>query len=167
MEKILDKISSYNILNNLLPGVVYCYLLDFLCEVVLINGGIIENIFLYYFIGMIISRIGSTIIEPFFRKIKFIAFAPYSLYVEAEKEDKKIAELSEGNNIYRTMMAMCVVILISLFVVLLCRKYTSFRIAWKYVMIGIWIILFGLSYKKQTRYIKKRIENCFKEENTK
>lgn len=167
MEKILDKISSYNILNNLLPGVVYCYLLDFLCEVVLINGGIIENTFVYYFIGMIISRIGSTIIEPFLKKIRFIAFAPYSLYVEAEKEDKKIAELSEGNNIYRTMMAMCVVILISLFVVLLCRKYTSFRIAWKYVMIGIWIILFGLSYKKQTRYIKKRIENCFKEENTK
>lgn len=28
MSKILNKISSYNLLNNLVPGFMYCYLMD-------------------------------------------------------------------------------------------------------------------------------------------
>jgi len=38
---------------------------------------IIIGLFVYYFIGLIISRIGSLIIEPFLKWISFIKFISY------------------------------------------------------------------------------------------
>ena len=164
MDKILEKLSSYNILNNLLPGAVYCYLLELLCNVSLVNDGIIENIFVYYFVGVVIGRIGSVVIEPICKKIKFVSYASYRLYVEAEKKDKKIEPLLETNNTYRTMVALCIVLLLSMLAAFLYRNYEVFKTVWKYIAIGVLLVLFGASYRKQTKYIKERVENHFKEE---
>lgn len=164
MDKILEKISSYNILNNLLPGAIYCYLLELLCNVRLVNDSIVENVFVYYFVGMVISRIGSIVIEPICKKIKFVNYASYCLYVDAEKKDKKIEPLLETSNTYRTMAALCIVLLLSILVVFLYRNFDFFKAMWKYLMIGVLLVLFGASYKKQTKYIKERVESHFKEE---
>jgi len=37
MEKFFEKISSYNLLNNLLPGAVFCYLLKYFTSINLIS----------------------------------------------------------------------------------------------------------------------------------
>ena len=63
IESLLEKLSSYNLLNNLLPGAIFCYLLKTIVNIDISNN-IVEDLFVYYFIGMIISRIGSIIIEP-------------------------------------------------------------------------------------------------------
>ena len=56
MEKFIEKLSSYNLLNNMLPGVIFCYLIELLFNVNLIKDDVVSNIFIYYFCGMICSK---------------------------------------------------------------------------------------------------------------
>ena len=108
MTNILEKISSYNILNNILPGVVFIFLWDRLfpqAQFDLNKDGYLENVFIYYFIGMIISRIGSVVIEDIYRKTKFVIYSDDKDYAKAEKLDNKLPILVETNNLYRTTTA--------------------------------------------------------------
>lgn len=49
MEKLIEKLDSYSILNNLLPGAVFAYLFEYIFEVDIVRDGIVENLFIYYF----------------------------------------------------------------------------------------------------------------------
>ena len=81
MEKFLDKLSSYNLLNNLLPGAVSCFLMKLYWDKNILSSDVIESIFIYYFIGLVISRVGSVIVEPICRKCKWVKFADYDQYI--------------------------------------------------------------------------------------
>lgn len=158
MEKFIDKLSSYNLLNNMLPGSVFCYLFNKIVNINLLQDNIIENLFLYYFVGMIISRIGSVIVEPICMKIRFVVFAPYKDYVKASLGDDKINVLSETNNAYRAMLSMCLILLIT-------KVYfiTIFKIDWlakntNFIVVICLMFLFAFSYKKQTNYVRKRVK---------
>ena len=59
VKNMIEKISSYDILNNLLPGIIFCSIVERTTRIQIFAGEIWEKIFLYYFAGMIISRIGS------------------------------------------------------------------------------------------------------------
>ena len=158
MKELLEKLSSYNIFNYLLPGVVFVILADALTAFHFIQRDIILGVFLYYFIGLIISRLGSIIIEPLLKWCKFVKFAPYADFVAASKEDKSLEVLSEANNMYRTFC--------SLFLSLISLKiYEILSIS--FPVMGQWatellvvslLILFCFSYRKQTQYITKRIQ---------
>lgn len=102
MESLLEKISSYNILNNLIPGAVFVFLGKLLDIISLPLDGIVESIFIYYFCGMIISRIGSLVIEGIFERLKWIKYASKAEYVAAVKKDARIESLLETSNMYRT-----------------------------------------------------------------
>lgn len=164
MKDLLDKLSSYNIFNYLLPGIVFVALADKLTSLSLIQKDIVVGVFLYYFIGLVISRIGSLVIEPILKKIKFITFAPYSDFVSASKKDDKLDILSEVNNMYRTFC--------SLFMLLICLKFYDF-LSKNYEVISKWnsiiiviglLILFLFAYRKQTKYIAKRVGARHKKE---
>jgi len=86
MKDLLDKLSSYNIFNYLLPGIIFVVIAEKLTSFSFIQDDIIFGIFLYYFIGLVISRIGSLLIEPSLKKIRFLTFAPYSEFVTASKK---------------------------------------------------------------------------------
>ena len=107
MEKLIEKLDSYSILNNLLPGAVFAYLFEYIFEVDIVRDGIVENLFIYYFIGMIVSRIGSLAVEPLCKKIKWVKYADYSSYIKASRKDDKIDVLSEVNNSFRTIFSLC------------------------------------------------------------
>ena len=83
MEKIIEKMDSYNIFNYLLPGAIFDYMFEILFHMKLVQGNIVENLFVYYFLGMILSRIGSIIIEPICKKIKWVKFADYGDFIKA------------------------------------------------------------------------------------
>ena len=110
MKDLLDKLSSYNLFNYLLPGVLFVALIDKFTSLHLIQENVLIGAFVYYFIGSIISRIGSIFIEPFLKRVKFVTFSQYSDFVTASKEDPKIEILSEQNNMYRTFCAMLLLI---------------------------------------------------------
>ena len=70
MTDFLNKLSSYNLFNNLLPGILFVVLLSHFTEYRVSQDTLLLNLFLYYFIGLTISRISSITIEPFLKKIK-------------------------------------------------------------------------------------------------
>lgn len=107
---------------------------------------------------MTVSRFGSVIIEPLFKKIKFLNFRDYKEYVVASKQDTKIELLSEVNNTYRTLNAM-------MFLLLILKLYNfcsiKFELSHTFSLICLTIlttILYLFSYRKQTNYITKRID---------
>jgi predicted membrane channel-forming protein YqfA (hemolysin III family) len=81
MKDILDKLSSYNIFNYLLPGTIFVFVLKKFTGFDLIQSDTLIGGFLYYFIGMIISRCGSVFIEPFLQWTKFVKFEEYKDYI--------------------------------------------------------------------------------------
>ena len=112
MKDILDKLTTYNIFNYLFPGVLFVIIAKATTDYDFIQEDNLLGAFLYYFIGMTVSRFGSVIIEPLFKKIKFLNFRDYKEYVVASKQDTKIELLSEVNNTYRTLNAMMFLLLI-------------------------------------------------------
>ncbi|EGR3053215.1 hypothetical protein DMW34_01055, partial [Vibrio parahaemolyticus] len=106
MENLLDKLSSYNLFNYLFPGIVFVAIVDSLTAYSFTQENLVLGIFLYYFIGLIISRIGSICIEPLLKKVGFLKFSEYKDYMAASQKDQLIPVLSEANNMYRTLCSM-------------------------------------------------------------
>jgi len=157
MKELLDKISSYNLFNYLLPGIIFVYISNQFTGHNFIQDNNFIGVFLYYFIGMIISRIGSLFVEPTLKKLSFLKFTDYNSFVSASKKDEKIELFSEVNNTYRTITAMFVVLLIM-------KLYNYFQVCWcipkdvtTLVLVVSIFLIFLFSYRKQTKYITKRI----------
>ncbi|TRN14320.1 hypothetical protein DM586_10210 [Vibrio fluvialis] len=164
MKDFLEKISSYNIFNYLLPGVVFVVVTKSLTKYNFVQEDIIIGIFIYYFIGLVISRIGSVVIEPILKKIRFVEFSEYRDYLDASKKDNLIEILSESNNMYRTFLSL----FISLSLLKLYEHY-SVKIIFlndysSEIVISGLIFLFAFSYRKQTNYITKRVYNVKEKE---
>ena len=159
MKDILQKLSTYNIFNYLLPGIIFVILLRYFTSCNLVIEEVLIGAFLYYFIGMIISRIGSLIVEPLLKKIKLVKFSNYKKFVTASKNDDKIELFSEINNMYRTFLSM-LIILLSIVIYESTPKFFELSNTTKSI-IGLLslIFLFLLSYRKQTEYINKRIDS--------
>ena len=151
MNELIEKLSSYNLFNYLLPGVIFSVFVEKITPYKIIQEDVLINIFLIYFIGLIISRIGSLLIEPIFKK--FIKFADYTDFLEASNEDAKLEILSESNNMYRTFISLFIV----LFLIKLYSYYFVDNNVGIYILIAIIFLLFVFSYIKQTAYITKRI----------
>ncbi|KUO61470.1 hypothetical protein APF79_01365 [bacterium BRH_c32] len=160
MKEIIEKISSYNIFNYLFPGIIFTQVLNTLTPYNLIGDDIVTELFKYYFIGLVISRFGSIVIEPFLRKTKLLKFADYSDFISSSKKDPKIDLLSEVNNMYRTILSAIVLLFLSKLWNIIEIYYlidTKISLLLVVAMVG---FLFLFSYVKQTNYIKKRIDNA-------
>lgn len=154
---ILGKISNYNILNNLIPGAILCVVFKYLVGYDFMSVGTLELIVIFYFAGMINSRVGSLILEPFLKKVKWVTFRDHHSFVEAEQKDKKINSLVEVNNMYRSIISVA-------FMALLVKLYYSVEQHWDFGNVSEWVllvailVLFAFAYKKQTKYIVSRID---------
>ena len=164
MKDLLDKLSSYNIFNYLLPGTIFVGLSAKLTSYSLIQENLLVGLFLYYFTGLVISRIGSLTVEPFLKWIKFVKFAPYEDYVKASKSDPKIEIFSEQNNVFRTLCSLSVALIFF-------KIYDELKtnLSWSadttdfIFLIGL-LVLFLWSYRKQTKYVVRRIETVLEKE---
>lgn len=158
MKDFLNKISSYNLFNYLLPGILFAVLAEHITAYKIIQSDIIIGLFLYYFCGLVISRIGSLILEPAMKKVSFVTFASHRDFVRVSTKDPTLETLSEVNNMYRTLSA--------LFFVLFVIKPFEIVMQWlnintdtaAYILFVILFVLFALSYRKQTKYITQRVE---------
>ena len=164
MEKIIDKISEYEIVNNIIPGAVYIYLLNHICTIQIKDEGVIQTIIMSYFIGVVIGRIGSLCMEPIMKKLKFISHADYSKFIDAEKSDNKIQILLRVANMYRTFMSMMLLILITKLLDMWMIKCPVVKGVALWVVIILGILLFFAAFAKQTKIIKKRVEKACEED---
>ena len=158
MKDLLDKLSSYNLFNYLVPGILFVVVVDKITHYSFIQQDIVLGIFLYYFIGLVISRFGSLVIEPILQKISFLHFVDYRKFVASLKTDEKLELLSEVNNTYRTLCSLfALLLLLKLYEVIEIRL--PFLAEWnKLSLLALLLVIFLFSYRKQTRYITKRID---------
>ena len=164
MKEILEKLTTYNIFNYLLPGALFVVILRMVTGYDLLQKDMLLGVFLYYFIGLVISRIGSLIVEPLLKWIKFVKFAEYVEYAKAEKKDGKIELLSEVNNTYRTITGLFVCLVGVMVYEKMVQRWVWIGKGGNWIGIGLLMVLFLLAYRKQTEYVKKRVKATQKEE---
>lgn len=157
MSDFLDKLSSYNLFNYLLPGTLFAGIGTAYSSYDFIHDNLFVAVFFFYFIGLVISRLGSLALEPLLKKFKFLEYADYPAYVRASLKDKTLGQLSETNNMYRTL---CSFILCLIFLVgfdALSDMFPIVRESAPYLLVAGLLLLFLFSYQKQTRYVVARI----------
>lgn len=158
MKDLLDKLTSYNIFNYLLPGVLFAIFVDGLTSLKVLQKDLVVGVFLYYFLGSVVSRIGSLLVEPILLKMKFVQFAPYAAFVKAIKVDAKIEVLSEQNNMYRTFIALFISVAAVTVYDRASLALPILHVVAPYVCIAGFLVLYLFSYQKQTAYVKQRVE---------
>jgi hypothetical protein len=163
VKELLDKLSSYNVFNYLLPGVIFAVLAEAFTSFHFIQKDIVLGVFFYYFVGLVVSRIGSLTVEPFLKRVGFVTFSDYSDFISAVKRDSKIELLSEANNMYRTFCAL----IASLMALKICEYFlvalpNTKQWVGELTIVAL-LVLFGLSYRKQTHYVVSRVQHALKE----
>lgn len=165
MSNFIERLGSYQIMTNLLPGVFLGMALKLLLGIVIPMESIGEEIIVYYFIGFVINRISSLIVKPVLEKCKFIHQAPYPAYYKAAKIDSKIDVLSETNNYFRALLTSSLLLIAISIVRISIWKIEWIASNWKWISIVSLVIVFLFAYKKQTEYICKRVEIANEQEN--
>ncbi len=162
MKELLAKLSTYNIFNYLFPGVLFAAMSDRLCPYSFLLDDNVVGVFVYYFYGIVISRIGSLIIEPFLKWVRIIRFAPYPEFITASQKDSKLELLSEVNNMYRTITSVffCLLLLHLVEVIEDASSFVSDNSS--VIIICLMVILLVFSYRKQTDYVRTRITHSIK-----
>ncbi len=156
IDTLVEKISDYNIFNFLLPGAVFAGSYELITKQSIFSGNIIFDVVIVYFAGMVISRIGSLIIEPLCKLMHILEFAKYEDYVKAERNDPKLITLLQDSNVYRNMTTVFLVLLLIKILIPLYRDYQSLHTYLDWGWPILLVILFTISYRKQTSYIRKR-----------
>lgn len=161
MDKVMEKISSYEILNNVIPGTMYMICLERMTSFAVLTGQIWIDFVLFYFSGMIISRIGSIYIERFMKNKGMIKYTEYEEYVRAIKEDSGIQKLLTINNMYRTFIAVVLSVIVTIGIDIIWNMVGGFE--WSKVIAIIICCIFltiilARSFMKQTDYIVERIQ---------
>lgn len=157
MDELVKKISSYHIFNYLIPGVIAAFLIDslFKFHFRFVQENMVVGIFFYYFLGSIISRVGS-LISPAIDFVFMIRKIDYKSYINAEKNDSKIEILSEINNMYRSFYSLFFILNIVNVKEIINHKSVDVFIT---TLLISSFFIYVCSYKKQTRFIVKRVEN--------
>lgn len=159
MNGLLEKLTSYNLFNYLLPGTLFSLLADEFTSYTFIHEDLFVAFFAYYFTGMVISRLGSLTLEPLLRKLGFVEFAKYREFLESSRADGKLELLSEVNNTYRTIATLFLCLAgVELFERLTIGLSGGEWLASAALFLGLFV-LFLFSYRKQTKFIKERVEN--------
>lgn len=139
----------YDFVNCLMPGAVFCVLLNYFFGICIDGDTFLGDICIYFFAGLVINRIGSLTIEPLLKRIKFVSFGPYKDYLSASHKDPEIKIFSQNANMYRALS--------SLFAILSVVCAAS---GCKYLIVCLaLLLLFLFSYRKQIGFIKQRIDN--------
>jgi hypothetical protein len=158
MPTLLDKISSYNLFNNLLPGTLFAAFVSRYTSFALIHEDILLALFIYYFVGVVISRLGSLVVEPVLLKVGFVTFTEYTDYVKVSKSDARLDLLLESSNSYRTLCTAAALVLVAIASDKLMLRFPSAR-TWFAVALGVGIVvLFASAFRKQSEYIGKRVK---------
>ena len=164
--KLFEKISKYEIVNNLIPGTALCFILSYIGYPILdYNFGIC--LIICYFVGIINGRFSSIVIETICKKTKFIKWKDYKLYNKAKEKDSFIVTLQEDANMYRSFISVFLIALIAYFVQIILSEYDFLNNHGLWILMLLLLILFLFSYRKQIKYVEKHIDKVEQEENEK
>lgn len=161
MDNFFDKLSRYHLLTNLIPGVFFLCIVRMLGIYDVCMSDWLLILFVGYFTGSVLSRVGSTVIEPWFKKWKIVRYAPYNDFLEAEKKDVKIPELLGDNNMYRTFVALTLILIVLEICHIIPVMDEFLHTQWAVLtFLALLLLLYVVSYRKQTTYIRKRVRKA-------
>lgn len=153
---IIDRVSSYQFFNFIYPGLLVAGVLDIYNVVDVFCLNICYILLISYSIGMLASRVGSIVIENLFVWIKLMKRFDYNEFNKAELNNTKVSLFLELSNMFRTISAACLLILIAR---LINSIYDyGFAMPIGIVMLVFFVfVIFCVSFIKQYGYLKKCI----------
>ena len=161
MERLLEKIDSYNLFTNIIPG--YLMLIFNVYYLDLFELNIIEQILIAYFIGLTINRLGSIFTEKILLKFTKEKGESYDKYILASNNDKKINVLLQERNTYRTFCTLFIVCIIELIFI---KVINIFNLS-EYIVILlvsiVFSIIYAISFCKYNKVIADRIRSYNKD----
>lgn len=160
IESITEKVSAYQIFNYLLPGAVFVAAFGNVSGHALYSGTVVVDLVVVYFAGMTLSRVGSLVIEPICKWTRIVTYANYGDYLEAVKRDATIPSLLQENNTYRTLTATFLALLLVKIALYFQSRLTNTNLHLNWLWLIALTLLFLLSYRKQTAYIRKRVNRA-------
>lgn len=155
LKNIVDKISAYRLFNYFFPGIIWVNAIESLTPLLFPEEDVLLRLFIYYFVGLLISRFGSLVVEFFYKGFGWVIYSDYGKYLEAEKSDDKIVILSSENNTYRTLLSAVVLFLMTYGLTQIPLFLDFHNSNWStpvYLLLLIW--LFSKSYNKQTSFVR-------------
>ena len=164
LKDFISKLSSYNLFTNLLPGILFVFIVTEFTSFNLFFEPVYFGIFLYYFIGVALNRVGSLVIEPILIYFKFIKRIDYPKFVKAGKMDKKINILLGENNVYRSLAALFLSLLATMGYEWLTVKVLFIDTHGNIIIVVLLFVIFLFAYRKQTKYIVERCEDNLNEQ---
>lgn len=159
MESILQNISEYRLLNNLIPGGFFVGALSWAAGWASSEVNFIFIIAISYVAGVVLSRLGSLIVEPVAKKVFKLEFAPYDEYCQAEKRYPKLASMNTENSTFRTFVAMSACLLLGAPIIGLFGMGDGRALSLLVIASALAVAIFMLAYIKQTNYIVGRVKN--------
>lgn len=159
IKTLIDKLSQYNFVTNILPGTVLCLMLKHIVGYDLfVTNEWYQMGIIFYFVGMVNNRFSSLVIELTMKKTKIVKFSNYKEFIAAEKKDSKTTVLSMENNVFRSYISVCTISLIASLFKLIADN-VNWIDEWKmqFLLVAL-LLLFTLSYRKQTSYVRERVE---------
>lgn len=159
MESILQNISEYRLLNNLIPGGFFVGVLSWAGGWASSDVNFIFILAISYVAGVILSRLGSIIVEPVARKAFKLEFAPYADYCQVEKRYPKLATMNTENNIYRTFVATGACLLLGAPLIGLLGMGNGNALCALVLLATFFIVVFMIAHIKQTNYIVNRVKS--------
>lgn len=157
MDKLLEQLSEYELLNNLIPGTIFCFLLEWHTGLQIQGDNAITNIIAFYFAGLVVGRFGSLFIEFPLSKLGLIKFSDYTNYIAATKADSRLESISSKNNLYRSLVATFFLYGLLLLIEHSITECPTAHPGLEIFTTSTLFLLFFISYIKQTNYILKRV----------
>lgn len=156
------KLSPYEILNNLLPGILLCGSICWLFGIRIQIDTVFSAVFascLVYTSGLIMSRVGSLLLAPIARETGFIVWS--QKFYEVEERDGKLAILLRDMNMYRTLSTTFLFLTVLSIVSWISQQEQWSTWVWSFGVtfgLALTFVIFLFSYRKQSKAIYRRIE---------
>ncbi|WP_281758033.1 hypothetical protein [Succinatimonas hippei] len=154
---LIKIISRYEFLNNLIPGIILCLIFKYI-GYNFTDDNWLTNLVIYYFIGLVNSRISSLSIEYLCRKTSFIEWRNYSSYNNAKNKRPYLATMQEIANMYRSMASVFMITLLAILYKQIANYCLWLNNNGYWIICILLFVLFIFSYRKQVNYIVKNID---------
>lgn len=157
----IDKLSHYSFVTNILPGAVLCIILKDLIgyDLFVTKEWYLLGI-IFYFVGIVCNRFGSVCVEPLLKpkRTESEKRSDYTNFMKAEQLDSKVITLNTENNVFRSYVSVCALSVIALGFRGLTELWPIIAKYQAIIVLVLILVLFVFSYRKQTKYVRERVE---------
>lgn len=154
---MFEKLSSYNLITNLVPGAVLAVALRSAGIPLVTPDEVGAFLVLAYALGAISSRLGSLLLDPVLEYIKVLPEKDYPAFVKANRADAKLDTLVETANGYRTFATAGLLFFAILGLYTAGKRLHVGTDLFVILSAAVVTALFIFSYRKQFRYVASRV----------